>query len=169
LKTLWLLRHADASPAAIHQDDRDRTLNARGLAACDSLAALLAKRAPIAGLVLCSTAERAQQTWSRLEHAFRAARLELADDLYLASDDALLERLWAVEDGIAQVLVVAHNPGLQRLAARLAGGGDEWALQRVGRGFPAAALAELHFDVDRWSRIRERAGSLARFVTPGSS
>ena len=166
LKILTLLRHADASPATTHQDDHDRPLSARGVAACEALAADLAIVRAHPDLVLCSSAERAKETLIRLRPALDAGRVEHATDLYLASDDALLERLWGIEDGVARALVVAHNPGVQILTARLTGSGDADLCQRASSGFPAAALAELHFEVEGWAAIRDGSGRLARFVTP---
>jgi phosphohistidine phosphatase len=168
LKILTLLRHADASQAVGNQSDGDRPLSPGGVATCETLASFLAD-APIgAELVLCSTALRAQQTFARLGRGFAVGRVEHADDLYLASDDTLLERLWAIEPEIDRVLLVAHNPGIQILTTRLARGGDQHALQRAARGFPAAGLAELHFEVADWSAVRDGAGALVRFVTPDS-
>jgi phosphohistidine phosphatase len=168
LKILTLLRHADASPAAGHQDDRDRPLSGRGRATCAALAASLAASGTGADLVLCSTAERARSTFECLRPALASAEVLHADGLYLASDDALLERLWCVDDDVRRLLLIGHNPGLELLTARLVGRGDPQMRARAASGIPPAGLAELHFGVRRWSAIRERSGRLARFLTPDS-
>jgi phosphohistidine phosphatase len=168
LKTLTLLRHADASPAAHRQEDRDRPLSGRGRAACAALAASLAASGAEADLVLCSAAERARSTLECLRPALAPAEVVHEEALYLASDDALLEQLWSLEDATSRVVLIGHNPGLELLTARLVGAGDPEARQRIAAGLPPAGLAELHFDVERWRAIRERSGRLARFVTPDS-
>jgi len=141
-------------------------LSARGLEACRALATSLATPRAGADLVLCSTAERARRTLEGLQPSLPRAEVVHDAALYLASDDALLEQLWAVGDAVRHVLLVGHNPGLEILTARLTGGGDEAARQRAASGLPPAALAELHFDVERWSALRDRSGRLVRFVTP---
>jgi phosphohistidine phosphatase len=166
LKILSLLRHADASPATRHQPDRDRPLSARGRATCQALATSLASSGAGPDLVLCSTAERARRTLEGLRSALAPRRVVHADALYLASDDALLEQLWTLGDAVRRVLLIGHNPGLELLAARLTGGGDEHARQRAASGLAPAALAELHFDVEDWSALRDRSGRLVRFLTP---
>jgi phosphohistidine phosphatase len=64
------------------------------------------------------------------------------------------------------VLFVGHNPGLERFAVRLAGGGNGKSLDRLKRKYPTAALAEFRFEAERWGDIAEGAGCLVRFVRP---
>jgi phosphohistidine phosphatase len=89
--------------------------------------------------------------------------------LYLADADALLAAIRGVEDGVAELLLVAHNPGVGALAAALAGSGDAAALERLRRGYPPAALAALAFGARGWRRVREAGGELVAFRAPGDA
>jgi phosphohistidine phosphatase len=87
--------------------------------------------------VLCSTAQRARQTLAAVLPAFDGETEILVERrLYGASAEELLDRLHAVPEAVGSAMVVAHNPGLEELASRLAG---EEAPERL----PTAALVEL--------------------------
>ncbi|MFL5850278.1 MAG: SixA phosphatase family protein, partial [Solirubrobacteraceae bacterium] len=84
-------------------------------------------------------------------------------ELYAASEQSLLERLRGLEDGVESVLVIGHNPGLERLVVSLAGSGP--GLASVAHKYPTGALATLEFD-GRWRELRAGSAELAAFVTP---
>jgi phosphohistidine phosphatase len=134
---LYLLRHAKSSWDDPGLDDHDRPLAPRGVRNAAALAEHLRAGQIVPELVLCSTAQRARETLAALLPAFDGETEILVErGLYGASAGELLERLHAVPEAVASTMVVAHNPGLEELAARLAG--DE-APERL----PTAALVEL--------------------------
>lgn len=156
MKTLFLLRHADADGTASGSTDADRILSLRGRDEARTLPARIGEfpRAPT--LALCSTARRAVQTLEGWTDGTPRPDLavETDDSLYLASGNRLLERLLEVDDVVETVLIVAHNPGIGLLAhellpARL----RSPAADRVRRGFPPCALAVFEFDVERWNEV----------------
>lgn len=172
MKTLCLMRHAQAS-RRIDLQDFDRPLAHAGFEAVHRMAEVFRSENLVPGLVLCSAARRARETWEALaaylpSEAGAPAALELREELYLASDKRLLMALRALPDAADAVLVVAHNPGLQRLVTGLAGpasGAD--ALAALRRGYPPAGLAVLTFALERWRDIAPKAGCLERFLHPG--
>ena len=108
-------------------------------------------------LVLCSSARRAQET---LERAGLAGRVE--NELYGAGADALLTRLREVPPEVASVMLIGHNPGLQRLALLLARPGPE--LDELAAKFPTAALATLA--VPRWTALDRGTADLTDIIRP---
>jgi phosphohistidine phosphatase len=135
--TLYLLRHAKSSWDDPGLADHDRPLAPRGLRNAEALAAHLRAAGIVPGLVLCSTAQRARETLAAVLPAFDGETEILVERrLYGASAGALLERLHAVPEAVGSTMVVAHNPGLEELASRLAG---DAAPERL----PTAALVEL--------------------------
>jgi phosphohistidine phosphatase len=137
MPTLYLLRHAKSSWDDPGLADHDRPLAPRGLRNAEVLAAHLRAARIVPGLVLCSTARRARETLAAVLPAFAGETEILVErGLYGASADELLERLHAVPEAVGSAMVVAHNPGLEELASRLAG---EEAPERL----PTAALVEL--------------------------
>lgn len=141
---LTLVRHAEAAEAAHGQPDRDRPLTERGRRQASALAPRLGiaegasgnvsgaggdrgegrPAVPAVDLVACSDARRTRRTLALLLPALGAAGREAAVEgaLYLAGADALAARADAAFAGGARhALILGHNPGLERLCARLAG------------------------------------------------
>ncbi len=172
MKTLCLLRHGQAG-RRIDLQDFDRPLSATGVEAAGGIAATLRGAGLMPDLVLCSGAKRARQTWEVVDAQLTEAEaagltLELREDLYLASETRLLIALRKLTDAAASVLMIAHNPGLHRLARELAGSGSQAeAVARLGRGFPAAGLAVLAFEAVRWSDLAPGRARLTGFLDPG--
>ncbi len=170
MKTIFLLRHADASAQTSEQDDIDRRLSSRGYSEAAGLPARFARHAAQPSLCICSSAQRAVETLDGLRTSpiwSRTTVVEIDSALYLAGHEALQERLALVEDEVDRVLLVAHNPGIARLALELAKTGDSAALERLRAGFSPAALAVLELDVERWGDI-EPPGRLIDMSEPES-
>lgn len=140
--TLVLLRHAkSAYPYGV--SDHERPLNARGQRDAPVAGALISAQCAVFDLALVSTATRAQQTWKLSGVA--ADRVVDAAQLYLASPEVMLRQ---VQDHDARrVIVVAHNPGTEDLAARLTSNTDSEAYRRMMMKFPTAAFARLESDL----------------------
>ncbi len=171
MKTLCLLRHGQAG-RRIDLQDYDRPLTADGVEAAGGLAATLRGAGLMPGLVLCSGAKRARQTWEAMDAQLTAEEadgltVELREALYLASETRLTIALRKLPDDVQSVLLIAHNPGLHRLARELAGPGSQGeALARLGRGFPAAGIAVLAYDAARWADLAPGRARLTGFFDP---
>ncbi len=173
MKTLCLLRHGQAG-RRIDLQDFDRPLSAAGVEAAGRIAAILRGAGRGAGLmpdlVLCSGAKRARQTWQVMDGQLTTEEadglaLDLREDLYLASETRLLIALRKLPDGAGSVLLIAHNPGLYRLARELAGPGSRAeALARLGRDFPPAGLAVLAYDAASWTELAPAGARLTDFL-----
>jgi phosphohistidine phosphatase len=115
--------------------------------------------------VLCSSAARTRETLEFLRPALGdAATIRLEDELYAASADALLERLRAVPEEVASVLLIGHNPGIQDLALLLAAAGAD--LERLEAKFPTAALATISIATSNWARLSRGDAVLTAYVVP---
>ena len=165
MRRLFLLRHAKSSWQTDGQGDFDRPLNARGRDTAPRIGASIRDDASSPDLILCSTACRARETLSLILPCLQGETTILLEDaLYLASTDRLLARLKKVDDAFSDVMIIAHNPGLQDLTLALAAFGS--ALPSVQSKFPTAALAQIDFDAHGWSSINPQSGVLSRFTTP---
>ena len=171
MRTLLLLRHAEAASKEPGGGDHERRLSEAGLRSARRLGDWLAQQGTLPAQVLCSSARRARETLEALSlpraapGAFRFER-----DLYLASAHALLEQVARLgeEPGEAAdpAMLVGHNPGIADLAEWLAADGDAAALERLRGGYPPAALAVLTLDVPDWSAAAPRCARLTTFTTP---
>jgi phosphohistidine phosphatase len=163
---LLVLRHAKSSWNNADLADHERPLAPRGRRAAEAMAEHLAALDP-PGLVLCSTARRAQDTLEPLRDRLPdTTEVQIEDDLYGAPVPLLLARLRRVPDATAGVLLVGHNPGLEDLVRALGRAGDPALIARFRAKFPTAALATLAFD-GPWKKLGPGAATLEAFVVPG--
>ena len=168
-KTLYLMRHAKSEWRDPSLEDFDRPLNARGSRAAPAMGVYLRTTFEKPDHVLCSAAKRAVQTWHLVAPELAPGiAVTWSDDLYLATAAAILKAIGALAPpDAATLLVIGHNPGMELLAAGLAGpGSDADALSRLQGKFPTAALAVLNFDVREWKDLRAGRGRLTHFVRP---
>jgi len=167
MKILTLLRHAKSSWDAPAARDFDRPLNKRGHKAALAIGRALKQRGLHFDAVLASPAVRVAETVRDMGdgygHSFDATE---EADLYLASPTALLDRIQHVDDGVERLLLVGHNPGLEQLTLLLAGSGEDGLIAAVTEKYPTAAVAVIHFGVDRWADVKEGSGALTAFIRP---
>lgn len=171
--TLLLLRHAKSSWENPGLADYDRPLGKRGQKAAPRMGAEIAALKLRPDLVLCSGAQRTRETLAlAIEPLGSPTPAVVYDDaIYMASPNellALLRKLPSGADAPQTVMVVGHNPGLEELAAELAGGGEKDACKVMAAKFPTGALAVLTFDAPAWSAIAPGGGKVQRFITPAS-
>lgn len=139
MRTLILLRHAHAEPAAAGQADTDRALSAEGLAEAEAAGRWLAEQALVPDRVLCSPARRTRETLEAVLRGIGFVEQRLADAIYEATPGTLAELIDEHRE-MDRLMLVGHNPGLERLAALLHSGqsGDY-------RGMPPGSIAVLEF------------------------
>lgn len=150
MATLLLLRHAKAQPDAPAGDHR-RVLTKRGVRDARAIGAVLAALPVRPDVILTSDAARARQT---AQVAAEALGVDLREEprIYGASVQALLRLVRRLPEQARCVVLVGHNPGLEELAALLAGPAAD-----VGH-LPTAGLARLEFDVARWRDVAPGGG-----------
>ena len=143
MKTLLVLRHAKSSWDDSTLDDHERPLNARGERDAPRMGRLARKKRLSVELIISSDALRARLTAEAVADAIGYRGQILLDPrLYHASAAEILTVLQSVVDDIvATVMIVGHNPGLEDLVTRLTGEPE---------GLPTAALAQIALPIDRW-------------------
>jgi len=118
------------------------------------------------GLVLCSPARRAVQTWEGVAPGVPAGiPVDIDEAIYGADGVELLARLREVPAPIGSVLLIGHNPGVQDLAVDLVGSGDPGLRDRLVAKFPTGALATLEAP-GGWEDLAWGAATLLDFVVP---
>jgi phosphohistidine phosphatase len=158
MKTLYLLRHAKSSWKEPGLPDFERPLNGRGREAARLVGQLIGKKKLRPDLLLSSPAERARQTAALVaESAGLASGLRFDERIYEADATRLLEVATQIEDSVGVAMLVGHNPGMEEFLTLLTG---------EVRPMPTAALACVTLDVEKWGKVRERAGRLDWFTKP---
>lgn len=166
VRWLYLLRHAKSSWEAPPGADIERPLAGRGRRDAKAMAWYLHEQGVVPALVLCSPARRARQTLKPLQKWLTETRVVIDEALYGAPADRLLRRVRDIEEEVASVMVIAHEPGTRELALLLAGGGHDAVRRRVEEKFPTAALAALAVPGADWGSLGPGGAELRWFVTP---
>ena len=147
IKTLHLIRHADAVGRRIGEEDQARPLSARGVDDAQRLGEWLAERGVAPDTMLTSTAIRAHTTAKILTGIlnFPTRHLILEEGLYLADVPTLRNCLQRLPDHVAEVIVIGHNPGISEFADYLVGHSEA--------GLAAAGLISLRIAVTAWAAL----------------
>ena len=164
MKTLTLLRHAKSGWDDPALTDFQRPLNARGREAALAMGRELKRLGLTFDCVLASPAARVTETIDGLTEAFGPLSPVYDERVYLAPVATLLSMIRDTADACADLLIVGHNPGMERLALLLSRPGP--LHDQIAAKYPTGALAEIVFAVDHWDEVAESAGALQRFLRP---
>ena len=158
MRELILLRHAHAASANPGQADLDRPLSPEGLAEAEAAGRWLAENGLVPDCVLCSPARRTRETLEAVLGVIGYIDQRLEPSIYDATAGALVA-LADTHCDSERLLIVGHNPGLERLVALLHSGqsGDY-------RGMPPGGIAVLTLPAD--AAIDPGSATLSAFWWP---
>ena len=146
MKTLLVLRHAKSSWNDPALDDHERPLNKRGRRDAPRVGVLVREYGLIPDLIISSDAVRARVTAEAVAEAARyAGEILLDPHLYLACPADIHSLLTTVRENAGTVMIVGHNPGLERLVEQLTGERQD---------LPTAALAQIGLPIDQWRDLK---------------
>jgi phosphohistidine phosphatase len=155
-RRLVLVRHAKAVSDS-GGSDQARELSSRGRKDAARIGGWLRGRLGPVDAAWSSSAVRAEQTFAAIAASLTdAPQPDLRDAIYEAGPDDLLELVRGADDSTRVLMVVGHNPTIERLQAWLSG--DD-------RGFPTGAAAIIEFD-GSWANLQPGAAHLEDFTVP---
>ena len=156
------MRHAKSDyPAGV--GDHDRPLAERGIREGALAGDWLRANVPAIDAVLCSSATRTRQTLGRTAVDAPASFL---DRLYDASPGAVIDEINKVDDAVATLLVVGHEPTMSHLALGLADpDSDREAAEQIARKYPTSAIAVLRVP-GSWADLGLSGAELISFHVP---
>lgn len=164
MKTLLLLRHAQALGTAIGGTDKTRKLSPNGLADAKALGALMARDGLTPDAVLCSAATRTRETLDSVIEGMDSSSdqwsLDYLDALYNADYHVLYDAIKNADAEAETLLLVAHNPGIHALAARLAAEDGSAAVDRLSMSYAPATLTVLSCDIGDWADLAAYANAV---------
>ena len=100
----------------------------------------------IPDVIISSDAVRARLTAEAVAEAARyAGEILLDPHLYLACPADILSLLTTVRENAGTVMIVGHNPGLEKLVEQLTGERQD---------LPTAALAQIGLPIDQWRDLK---------------
>ena len=167
MKLLYLLRHAKSSWDDPDLDDFDRPLNKRGRKAAKAMAVHFRDAGIAPETVLCSPAKRTRDTLKHLAPALNDAPVQFDRRIYEASYQTLLLCLADLPSDVNSVLLIGHNPGLERLALYLMSDqGHGPGAARLQDKYPTGSLAVLSAPAESWDGLKVGSCRLDDFVRP---
>jgi phosphohistidine phosphatase len=167
MKSLTLLRHAKSSWDDPIARDFDRPLNKRGRRAALAIGREMRARRLRFDLVLASPAARVVETLRDVAEGYgQPFDLQLDERVYLASAELLLDLVRHADDSRRRLMLVGHNPGLERLALLLTHGHDGKLRTLLREKYPTGALAEISLPIDHWDEVGPGIGTLRRYIRP---
>lgn len=169
MKRIFLLRHLKSSWDFPELDDYDRPLNERGDRSGPLMARHLAAHAVRPDVVLCSSSRRTRQTLDHMVESLDGVPVIFERRLYEATGSQLLKRLRELPHEVESALLIAHNPGLHKLATAL----TEKEVPDTVSGladlrdkFPTGTLATLTAPLEDWADLEPGLCRLRAFVRP---
>ncbi len=166
MKRLTILRHAKSSWDEPSRADFDRPLNSRGWKTARLIGREMKKRKMHFDLCIASPAARVRETLDGVAEGYGEFEFEVRFEprIYEASAATLLELVRSLPDKARDVLLVGHNPGLERLVVEITRDGQFH--KRVAEKFPTAAVAVIDLHNERWAEVDAASGELAELILP---
>lgn len=166
MKTLLLLRHAQALPAE-SGGDIERKLSPKGLSDALALGQTIGKQGISPDQIYCSSAVRTRQTCEKLLEGLGAQPpTEYTKGIYSAGVGDLLHIIQNTDEKIGTMMLIGHNPTIYELAVKMAGHGADTALNHLSMGYPPASLSVIEIDADNWVEAAGQKGTLKALYDP---
>lgn len=158
VRDILLLRHAHAEAAGPGQADLDRPLSPEGQAEAEAAGRWLLEHRLLPDRVLCSPARRTRETLEAVFGVVGYVEQRLEPSIYDATPGTLAALADQHRD-VGRLMLVGHNPGLERLVALLhSGQSGEY------RGMPPGSIAMLQLPVG--AEVEPGAARLIDFWWP---
>ena len=159
MKTIYFIRHAKSKDFERGESDCERSLKEQGFSDIKTIGNYLKIREEIPELILSSSAFRAQQTAMELAKILEYKKnVEYFDELYKFSILKTKSILEALDDDVSKIFVIGHGLSLTELINGL--------IEDHISKFPTMGVAKVDFDIDSWSKLEEKKGSVSFFIYP---
>ena len=158
MKTLFLIRHAEAVEGGVRESDFERLLTQHGMFSAVKTAEQFKKHEWQVDQMLISPARRTEMTARLISEQLEVPteKIQLIDDLYNGTVRVLMREICQVKKDIDQLVIVAHHPGIPYLAEMLTD-------QNVGYLQPAGII-RIDFDIDSWEEVSQGTGTLKAVI-----
>lgn len=161
MKRIFLMRHGKAEEG-FSKSDFDRNLQAKGEKKTKKIARFLIEKEAQPQLILTSAANRTVQTAEIVGKALGipdGAILE-SKELYLASEEAMLNFIYAIDNQNSEIMIVGHNPGISALASYLSDSDINW--------MSTSSVIAIDIDTRKWNDLDLASKKLLFYAKPSS-
>jgi len=164
-RQLLIMRHAKSDWDADDGSDFDRPLSKRGIRNINAMSVWLMNNHLLPDKIVSSPARRAKQTSSLLMNGVKMDEHSIIWDekIYEASLGDLLTVIDSHSEDVRRLLIVGHNPGLDRLVMYLAKNDPEFTSS--GKLMTTAAIAVMDYG-DGIISTQDRSAMLIDLMRP---
>ena len=160
MKTIYLLRHADAEFSQ-DTDDFNRRLSPKGLEDAGHLKQAMQDGGYAPNIVYCSPATRTQMTFDIL--GLSTNNVTRPKELYSGTAGDYLHTLQSTDNAHDHVLLVGHNPSIHEIVRLLAKQRDDMRLL----SYRPCTLTILETNIENWADLTPANASIKDVITTG--
>jgi phosphohistidine phosphatase len=156
-----MVRHAKSSWSNLGLGDFDRPLNERGEQDAPMMGERMKHMHILPDLIIASTAKRARQTAKRIADAigYDKDKIQWVEKLYHCLPETFEEVIYAVDDKVETVFIVAHNPGITEFVNELSA---DFRIDNM----PTCGMVAARVDADTWSHFNTAKKKVFLFEYP---
>ena len=157
MKSITIIRHAQASLGSINFTDFDRPLNKTGILESELMGNMLLKQRSSYDKIISSSANRAINTMKIIANQIHYKQvIEEKQMIYNSSEYELIDMITQLDNNLQSIIICGHNPTLHRLSQKLSG--------QIFHIFPTCSIVKINFDINNWGAIE--LGDLDYFSYP---
>lgn len=147
MKTLYIMRHADASFNA--ETDFKRKLTLKGINEAELTAKKLAENIDMIDYCVCSGATRTIETLNIISNQIKFREVDISEMIYETNKEVLLSSIEAFKEQYHSAIIIAHNPSVSNLLYYLTGSNFN---------FSTSNIVEIKFEFNSWKLISNQTG-----------
>jgi len=154
------MRHGKAEDS-FEKTDFERNLVEKGVKKSKKTIQYLLKNNIKPAFVLVSAAQRTIQTAEVAIEILGLKKevIKIEQSLYLASDNEILNTIYATDNSAESLMIIGHNPGMSNIATYLSNRNIDW--------MPTSAIVGIEFKMQDWNEIANAPAKLL-FYTKSS-
>jgi phosphohistidine phosphatase len=153
MKTLYILRHAEATPDD-GGGDFERPLTDAGIGDAKALGLTMKEKNYAPAYAACSSALRTRQTLEALMEAVKIEPVKYDRAIYHAGAADLFTFAQGLDDRYDSALLVGHNPTVHELAALLAADEPADLVRALARSYKPGTLSILAIPRASWKDLQ---------------
>jgi len=154
-----LIRHAESDWSDGSLSDFERGLKKRGHKDLDTISSYMSLQQLKPDLILSSMALRAQTTADILAEKIEyKGKIHYMQELYNSRPETLMNVLTLQDDSYNNIFLIGHNPEITEFA--------NFLIEENFAKMPTLGVLAINLEIDAWSDIREKCGSVEFFIQP---
>jgi phosphohistidine phosphatase len=159
IRNIIVVRHAKSDWENNGISDHERPLNTRGRRDIPLMASYLIQHYPSIDFVLSSDSLRTKETIEGLQkYGYNLSNITYTNNLYLASEDKIIDEIVGIDNAHSNILICGHNPGLSEFVQNFC------SLDFMD--MPSLGAIYIEVDIDSWDDIYTSKGNIVRFDYP---